>query len=84
MNRSMPLVNQSYRLIAILLQSTLYKTKIEDLVTIRNRLFYLYPWIPYLYLFNWKYGSNLKNYVSQFHNPNFQFRIVTLGYKSRE
>lgn len=34
MNRSMPLVNQSYRLIAILLQSTLYKTKIEDLVTI--------------------------------------------------
>lgn len=51
----MSLVNQSYRLIAILLQSTLYKTKIEDLVTIRNRLFYLYPWIPYLYLFNWKY-----------------------------
>ena len=51
---AMSLVNQSYRLIAILLQSTLCKTKIEDLVTIGNRPFYLYPWIPYLYLFNWK------------------------------
>lgn len=39
---TMSLVNQSYlfRLIAILLQSTLYKPKIEDLVTIGNRLFF--------------------------------------------
>ena len=35
---AMSLVNQSYRLIAILLQSTLCKTKIEDLVTIRKKL----------------------------------------------
>ena len=45
----MSLVNQSYRLIAILLQSILSK-KMEDLVTIRNTLFYLYPWIfPHTY-----------------------------------
>jgi hypothetical protein len=65
------LVNQRHRLIAILLQ--FHKAKIEDLVTIRNLLFYLHPWI--LDLFNWKYSSNSKNYVSQFHNPIFQFQI---------
>lgn len=33
----MSLVNQSHRLIAILLQSPPYKSKIEDLVTIRKK-----------------------------------------------
>jgi len=27
---------------------------LEDLVTIRNLLFYLYPWILYSYSINWK------------------------------
>jgi len=38
----MSLVNQSHRLIAILLQSPPYKSKIEDLVTIRKKNFSIF------------------------------------------
>ena len=45
----MSLVNQSYRLIAILLQSILSK-KIEDLVTIRNTLsIFIHGSFPHTY-----------------------------------
>lgn len=46
----MSLVNQSYRLIAILLQSILSKKKIEDLVTIRNTLsIFIHGSFPHTY-----------------------------------
>lgn len=82
---SMSLVNQSSRLIAILLQFFLYQTRnrTEDLVTIRKKLFWLYPWILLLYLLNCNIVIQFKNYVSEFHNPNLQF-IRVFGYKLRE
>lgn len=48
----MSLVNQSHHLIAILLQFLLLQ--IEDLVTVRNPLFYLQPWI---FIHNYLIGS---------------------------
>lgn len=74
----MALVNQSHRLIAILLQSPLYKLKMEDLVTIRNKLFVSSSMDPLLILIQLEVlilTQLKKKFVSRFHNPIFFFSI---------
>ena len=59
----MSLVNQSQRLIAILIQFFICKAKIEDLVTIRNLLF-IFTMDPLLILIQLEVLIQFQNYVS--------------------
>jgi len=74
----MVLVNQNYRFLAIWLQSSLYNTKMEDLVTIGNKLlFWIFIHRSFTHTHSiGRFDPIQKNYASRLHNPVFiQFRI---------
>jgi len=73
----MVLVNQNCRFLAIWLQSSLYNTKIEDLVTIGNKIFVSSSIDPLLILIQLEdlIQFKKKNYASRLHNPNFLFNF---------